>query len=146
MSTKLLRHESTYILEYESGDVSIISIHEARDFLLNFADEEYDSTPKQVLSGSLMTNLQAEIVAEADASGTLIVRSPAVFKEIIIKTETEFYTVSEFAQKYGWSEPLVRRKCKDNEIAGVVQKGYTYLIPSYATMPEKVRRRSRKSK
>lgn len=137
MYTKLLNHGENYVLVLGTGEMSIVSAHGARDFLLNFTEAKYNKRQCVGLESFLQNNLPGQVVAEIDSTGALVVRSADLFRDIINKSETEFRTITEFAAKYGWSVARVRRMCQNNELPDVVQKGKTYLIPSYVSIPPK---------
>lgn len=136
MNTKLAKHHDNLLLFMSTGEVSRVSTGDARDFLLNFADAKYNEKQNLGLCADIQTTFIGETIAEIDDNGSLVIKNAEAFKDIIVKGETEFLSVPEFAQLYGKSEAIVRRLCQNGRIPGVLQKGNVYLIPANATYPK----------
>lgn len=135
MNTKLVKHGENLWLLVSSGEVLRVSPGDAREFLLNFADTKYNEKQSFGLNIGGQNSFGGEVIAEIDNNGSLVIKSAQTFKDIIIKAETEFLSVPEFAKLYGKSDTMVRRMCQNGRIPGVILKGNVYLIPAHATYP-----------
>ena len=135
MTTKLAQYRDKLLLFKGTGEMIQVSAGDAREFLLNYSDESYGANQDGGLGITGIPQFDGEIIAEVMDNGCLIIRDASKFKEIIIRGETEFLSVPEFASKYGKSDAFIRRLCQNGRIPGVIQKGNVYLIPANTKYP-----------
>ena len=136
MKAKLVNYrESLYLLK-RNGEILLIAPGAAREFLINFNDEEYCGADNNPLPYA-MSDFEGVTIAEVDNSGQLIVKDAEAYRDIIIKGETDFISVPEFAQLNGKCASIVRRMCQAGKIPGVKQVGNVYLIPAGTPYPNR---------
>lgn len=137
MKARLLIYEDNLILIKQNGDSTLESLISAREFLLNFTDEKYypgRGTP--FYYGPPMEEYRGETIAFVNDAGELVIQDAARYKDIIVKGESDFLSVSEYAEIHGKSVAMVRRLCQNGRIDGAVLRGKYYWIPSNAQYPK----------
>ncbi len=60
-----------------------------------------------------------------------------------LESETEYVSVSEYAEMHGKSRPMVKKLCLDGRIEGIKKHSTGWLIPKNAPYPERKPRESK---
>ena len=63
----------------------------------------------------------------------LVIKDNKLFASL--KTETEYISVSEYAEMHGKSRPMVKKLCLDGRIEGIKKHSTGWLIPKNAPYP-----------
>lgn len=123
-----------------NGKVRILTLVEARDFLLSFSDPSHYAGDGTWNNGVVtMENYGGETIAIVDDSCNLIVSHGDWFKKIVETDGVSYISAKEFAEKHGKQAAIVRRLCMNGRIPGAFQKGRTWLIPEGTPYPTDAR-------
>ena len=130
MKAKLVNYRDSLYLLKRNGEISRIAPFAAREFLLNYNDEKYCGADEEWGPMPLaMTDCKGVTIAEVDDDGLLIIKNAEGFKDIIVRGETDFVSVPEYAEQNGKGISIVRRLCQTGKIPGAKLVGKAYIIP-----------------
>lgn len=135
MNTKLISYFDSFYLLKKNGDLLHASLRMARDFMLNYTASEYNENAEEVVCPVREDDIKNKIIAEIDVDGNLLIKDPVLFKKIMEDGDSDYLSVTQYAEKEGKSVSMVRRCCQNNQIPGVRQFGNSYFIPSDAPYP-----------
>lgn len=143
MKARLVDFKGVLSLLIHTGKIKLVTVAEARDFLINFNNPAYYSdSGTWNHKGLTMESYSGETVAYVCDNGHLHVEDADSFKNILTNEECSFMTVPEFAELHGKQVAIVRRMCQNGRIDGAVQKGKTWLIPATSPYPTDSRMRN----
>lgn len=140
MKARLIYFQNQIQLLLFTGKILILSISEARDFLLTFSDPEHYTGPGTWDYADItLETYGGSTIAFVDEHTRLIVEDCIKFREIIDGVEVNYLTVNEFAAKHNKGSAIVRRMCQNGRIEGAILRGRAYLIPETSTYPDDAR-------
>lgn len=136
MKARLLVHNENIVLLKCNGDIDRVQMIEARNFLLNFSDEKYcPELDTWFHDGFTIENYPGQTIAFVNSKRELVVKDQSRFRDIIISGETDFLSVTEYANLHGKSVAAVRRLCHIGRMPGAIKVGNYYLIPANTSYP-----------
>jgi len=128
-------HEELQLL-LSTGEIRILTIDKAKEFLLNFDRNDYYSGTGNWDYDISIEDYKGDTIAFVDNEHVLRVPRAEKYREIMEQNESEFLTVVEYAALHGKQPAIVRRLCQNGRIVGAILKGKTWLIPKTSLYPE----------
>lgn len=136
MKARLLQNDGCMELLLCTGVIKMVSISEAKDFILNFDDpSHYDGPGLWDYEGVSIESYSGNTIATVAADGSLCVIDGETFRQILSYEGPKLLTAPEYAKLHGKKSAIVRRFCLQGRIKGAVQKGGYWLIPEDAPYP-----------
>lgn len=136
MKARLLQNNGSLQLLLCTGDIRIITLPEAKEFILSFDDPtHYNGTGTWDYDGISMETYSGNTIALVNDERILCVIDGETFRSILSYEGPRLLTVPEYAELHGRKTAIVRRHCKDGLIQGAIQKGSRWLIPEDSPYP-----------
>ena len=123
-----------------TGKIVTVTIEAAKEFLLNYdRDDYYSGSGTWDYENLTMESYRGDTIAFVDDDGSLCVKDPVRYREIMTSAGIKYLTVAEYAELHGKQAAIVRRFCQNGRIEGAIQKGKTWLIPENSPYPPDTR-------
>lgn len=136
MKARLLQNNGSMQLLLCTGIIKMISLSEAKEFLLSFDDPaHYDGPDTWDYDGVTMEGYTGDTIALVEDTGILSVIDGETFRSIVSYQGPKLLTAPEYGKLHGKKAAIVRRFCLQGRIKGAIQKGGYWLIPEDAPYP-----------
>ena len=89
------------------------------------------------LTTTNMEYASGETLCYVDDNKSLVILNPNVFKNIIMSSEPQFLSVSEYSMKHNKGRAMIKRLCSEGRIEGAYKSSMGWVIPENAPYPKR---------
>ena len=127
-----------------SGKMKVISLEEAKAFLLTFNHKEhFTETLQTEFFKNNMETYTGVTLAYVNENEELVITDPSFLQDLFFEDQVNYLTAAEYGAKHGKKPGIIKKLCRAERIPGAVQKGTRWLVPSDAPYPADARVGSR---
>lgn len=136
MKARLLQSNGSLQLLICTGVIKIVSLSEAKEFLLSFfSPSHYEGPGTWDYEDVSLETYAGDTIAQVEDNGTMSVIDGETFRSIVSYEGPKLLTAPEYGKLHGKKSAIVRRFCLQGRIPGAIQKGGYWLIPEDAPYP-----------